>query len=175
MITFKELMEAFPVKGKKDKKDDGKKDSKFDMKWKDIKNRHIKREAGNLLKALDKKEGLAYSAEHGEFTIFKDEMEFIQAKKGKGEKMKWVRVESKNIVGYIEEAFDFKGAVKLGMLDKYDEPHIKDLKKKGWEIDEFNLTSKGYEVTIKKGSKKIMYTDKKSPSKALALAAKKAK
>jgi len=158
MKTFKELM-----------------GEKFDMKWKDIKNRHIKKEAGQILKALDKGEILAYSAEHGEFTVFKDEMEFIQAKKGKGEKMKWVRVESKNIEAYIQEAFNFRGAVKLGMLDKYDEPYIKDLKKKGWEIDEFNLTGKGYEVIIKKGSKTVKYTDKKSPSKALELAAKKAK
>ena len=74
----------------------------------------------------------------------------------------------------MSEKFNFKGAVKLGMLDKTDERWVKDLKKKGWEIDEFNLTSKGYEVTIKKGSKKVMYTDK-TPDKALIQAAKKAK
>ena len=75
----------------------------------------------------------------------------------------------------MNEKFSFKGAVKTGMLDKYDEPNVKELEKKGWEIDEFNLTSKGYEIFITKAGKKVKYTDKGSPSKALALAAKKAK
>jgi len=75
----------------------------------------------------------------------------------------------------MSEKFNFKGAVKTGMLDKYDEPHIKTLEKKGWEIEEFNLTSSGYEIFISKGSKTVKYVDKKSPSKALKLAAEKAK
>lgn len=175
MKTYKELMEAFPAtKDKKDVKKD-KKASKFDMKWKEIKNRHIKKEGGELLKALDKGEILAYSAEHGEFTVFKDEMEFIQAKKGKGEKMKWIRVENKSIDGQkLNEAFSFKGAVKHGFLDKYDKPYVDELEKKGWEIEEFLLTGKGFEIVIKKGSKRVEYIDK-TPSKALKQAAKKAK
>ena len=58
---------------------------------------------------------------------------------------------------------------------KYDEKYVKDLQKKGWEIEEFNLTSSGYEIWIIKGGKKVKYTDKKSPSKALKLASEKAK
>ena len=162
-------------------------------KWKDVKNSHIKKEAGKLLKALDKNEVLAYSVEHGEFTIFKDEMEFVQAQKGKGKAMKWLKVENNSLVdfnlirklvkaGVIEkiptpmsEAFKFKGAVKHGFLEKSDKKYVDELEKKGWEIEEFNLTSKGYEIIIKKGSKEIDFIDKKSPSNALRDAAKKAK
>ena len=173
-------MEAF---GKPKSKDDGEEKSKddgkdFDMKWKDVKNRHIKKEAGKLLKALDSKEVLAYSAEHGEFTIFKNEMEYIKAQKGKGKAMKWIKVESKNVdfaLDGLNEAFKFKGAVKHGFLEKTDEKYVKELKKKGWDIEEFNLTSKGYEIVIKKGSKEIEFIDKKSPSNALRTAAEKAK
>ena len=75
----------------------------------------------------------------------------------------------------MSEKFDFKGAVRTRMLDKSDEKYVKDLKKKGWEVDEFNLTSSGYEILIKKAGKTVKYTDKESPSKALALASKKAK
>ena len=75
----------------------------------------------------------------------------------------------------MSETFNFKGAVKLGMLDKTDERWVKELKKKGWDIDEFNLTSSGYEVWVIKKGKKVKYSDKKSPSKALELASKKAK
>jgi hypothetical protein len=143
--------------------------------WKDVKNSHIKKEAGKLLKALDKNEVLAYSVEHGEFTIFKDEMEFVQAQKGKGKAMKWLKVEDKSIDGQkLEEAFSFKGAVKHGFLDKSDEKYVKDLKKKGWEIEEFLLTGKGFEIVIKKGSKEVEYTDKR-PELALKKAAEKAK
>ena len=39
---------------------------------------------------------------------------------------------------------------------------------------DFILSSKGYEITIKKGSKEARYTDK-TPEKALIQAAKKAK
>ena len=143
--------------------------------WKDVKNSHIKKEAGKLLKALDKNEVLAYSVEHGEFTIFKDEMEFVQAQKGKGKAMKWLKVEDKSIDGQkLEEAFSFKGAVKHGFLDKSDEKYVKDLKKKGWEIEEFLLTGKGFEIVIKKASKEVEYTDKR-PELALKKAAEKAK
>ena len=144
--------------------------------WKDVKNSHVKREAGKMLKALDKNEVLAYSVEHGEFTIFKNEMEYIKAQKGKGKAMKWLKVEDKSIDGQkLEEAFSFKGAVKHGFLEKSDEKYVKELKKKGWDIEEFNLTSKGYEIVIKKGSKEIEFIDKKSPSNALRTAAEKAK
>ena len=148
---------------------------KFDMEWKDIKNKHIKKEAGKMLKALDKNEVLGYSAEHGEFTIFKNEMEYIKAQKGKGKAMKWIKVEGKSIDGNpLNEAFSFKGAVKHGFLDKYDEKPIKELEKKGWKIEEFTLTGKGFEVVIKKGSKSMEVIDK-TPAKALQKAVKKAK
>ena len=42
-------------------------------KWKDVKNPNAKREASKMLKALDVGEVLAYSAEHGEFSVFKIE------------------------------------------------------------------------------------------------------
>ena len=145
-------------------------------KWKDVKNPHVKKEAGKMLKALDKDEVLVYSAEHGEFTIFKNEMEYIKAQKGKGKAMKWLKVEDKSIDGQkLEEAFSFKGAVKHGFLDKSDEKYVKDLKKKGWDIDEFNLTSKGYEITIqhKKGGR-ARFVDKKSPGNVLKTASEKA-
>ena len=71
--------------------------------------------------------------------------------------------------------FNFKSTVKLGMLEPSDEKYIKDLSNKGWEIDEFNLTSSGYELTISKGGKKVKYTDKKDPRKALETASKKAR
>lgn len=74
-----------------------------------------------------------------------------------------------------ERNFDFKGAVKTGMLDKYDEKYVKDLNKKGWKIVEFNLTSSGYEIWIEKAGKKVKYMDKKSPSNALKVASEKAK
>ena len=144
-------------------------------KWKDVKNPHVKKEAGKMLKALDKDEVLAYSAEHGEFTILKNEMEYIKAQKGKGKAMKWLKVEGKSIDGQkLEEAFSFKGAVKHGFLDKSDEKYVKDLKKKGWDIEEFILKGKGFEIVIKKGSKEIEYTDKR-PELALRKAAEKAK
>ena len=144
-------------------------------KWKDVKNSHVKREAGKLLKALDKNEVLAYSVEHGEFTIFKNEMEYIKAQKGKGKAMKWLKVEDKSIDGQkLEEAFSFKGAVKHGFLDKADEKYVKELKKKGWDIEEFILTGKGFEIVIKKGSKEVEYTDKR-PELALKKAAQKAR
>tara|TARA_B110000467_G_scaffold88392_1_gene79881 strand:- start:1170 stop:1418 length:249 start_codon:yes stop_codon:yes gene_type:complete len=76
---------------------------------------------------------------------------------------------------FVKEKFNFKGAVKLKMLDKTDEVYVKDLKKKGWEIDDFILTSSGYEITIqhKKGGR-AKFVDPKSPSKALKTASEKA-
>lgn len=74
----------------------------------------------------------------------------------------------------MNEKFNFKGAVKTRMLDKTDKRWVDDLEKKGWEIEDFILSSKGYEITIKKGSKEARYTDK-TPEKALIQAAKKAK
>ena len=75
----------------------------------------------------------------------------------------------------MTEKFSFKGAVKTRMLDKTDERWVKDLKKKGWEIDDFILSSRGYEITIqhKKGGR-AKFVDK-TPEKALIQAAKKAK
>mgnify|MGYP006159944329 FL=1 len=74
----------------------------------------------------------------------------------------------------MTEKFSFKGAVKTKMLDKTDERWVKDLKKKGWEIDDFILSSRGYEITIqhKKGGR-AKFVDK-TPEKALIQAAKKA-
>jgi hypothetical protein len=74
----------------------------------------------------------------------------------------------------MNEKFNFKGAVKTKMLDKTDKRWVDDLEKKGWEIEDFILSSKGYEITIKKGSKEDRYIDK-TPEKALIQAAKKAK
>ena len=106
-------------------------------KWKDVKNPNAKREASKMLKALDVGEVLAYSAEHGEFSVFKNEKEFKDAQKGsKGKAMKWLKVEGQSIDGQeINEAFDFKGAVKHGFLHRTDEKYVKDLKKKGWDIE----------------------------------------
>ena len=56
---------------------------------------------------------------------------------------------------------------------KAERERIEDLKKKGWEIDDFILSSDGYEITIKKGSKEARYIGK-TPDKALIQAAKKA-
>jgi len=74
----------------------------------------------------------------------------------------------------MSEEFNFKGAVKTGMLDKADEKWVKDLKKKGWTIDQFDLTSSGYEITIqhKKGGR-AKFIDK-TPEQVLVQAAKKA-
>ena len=145
-------------------------------KWKDVKNPNAKREASKMLKALDVGEVLAYSAEHGEFSVFKNEKEFKAALKGsKGKAMKWLKVEGQSIDGQeINEAFDFKGAVKHGFLHRTDEKYVKDLKKKGWDIEEFTLQSKGFEIIIKKGSKRVSYIDK-TPDKVLMQATKKAR
>ena len=75
----------------------------------------------------------------------------------------------------MTEKFSFKGAVKTRMLDKTDKRWVDDLEKKGWEIDDFILSSRGYEITIqhKKGGR-AKFVDK-TPEKALIQAAKKAR
>ena len=150
-------------------------------KWKDIKNPKVKREASQMLKALDVGEVLGYSLEHGEFSIFEDEKEWAAAQKGsKGKAMKWVKVESwvRELEGLDEayqKGFDFKAAVKIGMLQKDDEEEIISMKKMGWEIEEFILTSKGFELTMKnKAGKEIEFTDKR-PDYVLKQAEKKIK
>ena len=139
------------------------------MSWKDIKNRDLKKTGYKKKEKLKGKEVLAYSAEHGEFSKFKDEKELEKAMRVTGKKMKWIKVES------LEEAFNFKSAVKNGFLDPPDEKYVKELKKKGWEIDEFNITSKGFEITvINKRKVKKTFTDKR-PELALKTAAQKSK
>ena len=41
----------------------------------------------------------------------------------------------------MTEKFNFKGAVKTRMLDKTDKRWVDDLEKKGWEIEDFILSS----------------------------------
>ena len=147
-------------------------------KWSDIKDKKVRKEAGQFLKALDKGEVLGYSVEHDEFSIFGSEKDFKNAEKDK--KMHWVQVEDWVRKGeLIDEAFNFKSAVKLGMLAKSDEKYIDIIEKKKWEIYEFNLTSKGYEIILfqMSDSKKKQYTQYigDSPSAALKLASKKVK
>jgi hypothetical protein len=62
----------------------------------------------------------------------------------------------------FQKGFDFKAAVKIGMLQKDDEKPILSMKKKGWEIEEFILTSKGFELTMKnKSGKEKEFIDKR--------------
>jgi len=90
-------------------------------------------------------------------------------------KCKNVKFENKSIDGEpMNEAFNFKGAVEQDFLSKSDEKYVTDLKKKGWSIDDFILTSKGFEIVIKKGSKEMKFTDKR-PELVLKKAAQKAK
>ena len=149
--------------------------------WADIKDKATKREASGFLKALDKGQLLGYSVEHQEFSIFETEKDFTDAQKGKGKSMQWIKVEKWIRHGiamneaYKPGDFNFKGAVKTGMLDKYDEAYIISLKKKGWMVYEFLLTSKGFELTVvDKSGKKKMFTDK-TPEAALKQADKKLK
>jgi hypothetical protein len=71
--------------------------------------------------------------------------------------------------------FNFKKSVKLGNLEKGDKVHFDKLTKLGWNIDAFNVTSKGYEITIqhknKRGRAKFVG---KNPSDAIKIAANKA-
>ena len=149
MKTYEDLMEGKPKK------------------WADIKDRNTKKDASQFLKALDVGQVLGYSIAHQEFSIFDDEKDFKNAQKGtKGKAMQWVKVEGWIRHGlYMNEAykpsFSFKAAVKVGMLQKDDEKPILSMKKKGWEVYEFILTSKGFELTMKKGPKEKKFIDKR--------------
>ncbi len=149
--------------------------------WADIKDKATKKEASGFLKALDVGQVLGYSAEHQEFYIYDSEKDFKDAQKGtKGKAMNWIKVEGWIRHGEIQNeaykpSFNFKGAVKTGMLDKYDEAPILSLKKKGWEVYEFLLTSKGFELTLAdKSGKQKKFTDKR-PDLVLKQADKKIK
>ena len=74
MKTFKEMMEAI-------------------KKWSDVKDRKLKKDASDVLKALDKGQVLGYSVEHDEFSIFDSERDFKKAQRDK--RMKWIVVEGK--------------------------------------------------------------------------------
>ena len=74
MKTFKEMMEAIE-------------------KWSDVKDRKLKKDASDVLKALDKGQVLGYSVEHDEFSIFDSERDFKKAARDK--RMKWIVVEGK--------------------------------------------------------------------------------
>tara|TARA_Y100000780_G_C13493387_1_gene343177 strand:- start:50 stop:580 length:531 start_codon:yes stop_codon:yes gene_type:complete len=136
-------------------------------KWADVKDRKVKGQASQLLKSLDVGEVLGWSAEHEEFSVFKNEKEFKDSMKGsKGKAMKWIQVEHWIREAMLDEAykptFNFKAAVKIGMLDKSDEKPILSMKKMGWEIKEFILTSKGFELTIiNKKKQELEYTDRR--------------
>ena len=148
-------------------------------KWSDVKDKNAKKESSKFLKALDKGQVLGYSAVHDEFSIFDSEKEFKSALSDK--KMKWMKVENKvdfnfiNSQSKLQEAFKFDSAVKNGFLDKFDKKWYDMLTKKGYEIEEFNLLSKGYEITVSKGGNKQVFLDRKSPSKVLQTAAEKVK
>ena len=74
MKTFKEMMEAI-------------------KKWSDVKDRKLKKDASDVLKALDKGQVLGYSVEHDEFSIFDNAKDFKKAQKDK--RMKWIVVEGR--------------------------------------------------------------------------------
>jgi hypothetical protein len=60
------------------------------------------------------------------------------------------------------------------MLERSDEKYFKDLEEKKWNVHEFNITSKGFELTIRRGSRSQKFTGK-NPEDALKMAAKKVK
>jgi len=74
MKTFKEMMEAI-------------------KKWSDVRDRKLKKDASDVLKALDKGQVLGYSVAHDEFSIFDSERDFKKAQRDK--RMKWIVVEGK--------------------------------------------------------------------------------
>jgi len=74
MKTFKEMMEAI-------------------KKWSDVRDRKLKKDASDVLKALDKGQVLGYSVEHDEFSIFDSARDFKKAQRDK--RMKWIVVEGK--------------------------------------------------------------------------------
>ena len=74
MKSFKELIEGI-------------------KKWSDVRDRKLKKDASDVLKALDKGQVLGYSVAHDEFSIFDTPRDFKTAKKDKS--MKWIVVEGK--------------------------------------------------------------------------------
>ena len=74
MKTFKEMMEAI-------------------KKWSDVKDRKLKKDASDVLKALDRGQVLGYSVAHDEFSIFDSDRDFKKAQKDK--KMNWIVVEGR--------------------------------------------------------------------------------
>ena len=84
MKTFKEMMEAI-------------------KKWSDVKDRKLKKDASDVLKALDKGQVLGYSVEHDEFSIFDSERDFKKAARDK--RMKWIVVEGKEHYKKLVETY----------------------------------------------------------------------
>ena len=84
MKTFKEMMEAIE-------------------KWSDVKDRKLKKDASDVLKALDKGQVLGYSVEHDEFSIFDSERDFKKAARDK--RMKWIVVEGKEHYKKLVETY----------------------------------------------------------------------
>ena len=76
MKSFKELIEGI-------------------KKWSDVRDRKLKKDASDVLKALDKGQVLGYSVEHDEFSIFDSSKDFKKAKKDS--KMNWIMVERKEV------------------------------------------------------------------------------
>ena len=74
MKSFKELIEGI-------------------KKWSDVRDRKLKKDASDVLKALDKGQVLGYSVQHDEFSIFDDARAFKKAQKDK--KMNWIVVEGR--------------------------------------------------------------------------------
>ena len=62
-------------------------------KWSDVRDRKLKKDASDVLKALDKGQVLGYSVAHDEFSIFDNAKDF--KKHAKDKKMKWIIVEGK--------------------------------------------------------------------------------
>ena len=56
--------------------------------------------------------------------------------------------------------FNFNKAVKAGNLEKSDKKYIDEIEKRGYKITEFNITSKGYELTIASGREKKKFVGK---------------
>ena len=84
MKTFKEMMEAI-------------------KKWSDVRDRKLKKDASDVLKALDKGQVLGYSVEHDEFSIFDSERDFKKAARDK--RMKWIVVEGKEHYKKLVETY----------------------------------------------------------------------
>ena len=76
MKSFKELVEGI-------------------KKWSDVRDRKLKKDASDVLKALDKGQVLGYSVEHDDFSIFNNAKDFKKAQKDK--RMKWIVVERKEV------------------------------------------------------------------------------